>query len=118
MSQTANNKINNVQPSKNLGTVIDTQVSGEAHNNAKLEYRKLTDVKNTQVSGEVHNTNYMGINDEGIDIRNAKKITGNELNVQTHPTFYAGRASIIAQANEAIAEQELAVKTKNQTREE
>lgn len=113
MSQVSGNKVNAIQPSKNLGTVIDTQVSGEAVNNAKLEYRKVTDVQATQVSGEVHNTNYMGINEEGMDIRAAKKVTGNELNVQTNPTLYAAKAAIITAANAEIAEQEEAKKIKN-----
>lgn len=112
MSQVSGNKINAIQPSKNLGTVIDTQVSGEAVNNATHEYRKVTDVQPTQVSGEVHNTNYMGINEEGMDIRAAKKITGNELNVQTNPTIWDAKATIINEANAKIAEQEAAKKAK------
>ena len=112
MSQVSGNKINTIQPSKNVGTVIDTQVSGEAVNNAELAYRKVTDVQPTQVSGEVHNTNYMGINAEGMDIRAAKKITGNELNVQTNPTIWKGKATIIEEANAKIAVQEAAKKGK------
>lgn len=113
MSQVSGNKINAIQPSKNVGTVVNTHVSGNAINDAKLEYRKLTDVAATQVSGERHNTNYMGINEEGMDIRAAKKITGNELNVQTNPTIWDGKAAIIEGANAAIAKQEEAKKAKN-----
>lgn len=113
MSQVSGNKINAIQPSKNVGTVVNTHVSGNAVNDAKLEYRKLTDVQPTQVSGERHNTNYMGINEEGMDIRAAKKITGNELNVQTNPTIWDGKAAIIEGANAAIAKQEEAKKAKN-----
>ncbi len=113
MAQVSGNKIEAIQPSKNVGTVIDTQVSGEAVNNAKLEYRKITEVQASQVSGEVHNTNYMGINEEGMDIRAAKKVTGNELNVQTNPTVWDAKASIIDNANALIAEQEAAKKAKN-----
>jgi hypothetical protein len=111
-TQVSGNKVLNIQPSKNMGTVINTQVSGEKIN-ATHEYRKLTDVQPTQVSGERHNTNYMGINDEGMDIRAAKKITGNELNIQTHPTFYEGKNSIIAEANALLAAQEADKKEKN-----
>lgn len=113
MSQVSGNKINAIQPSKNIGTVVNTHVSGEAVNDAKLAYRKLTDVQPTQVSGERHNTNYMGINEEGMDIREAKKITGNELNVQTNPTIWDGKAAILTAANTEIAKQEEAKKVKN-----
>ena len=113
MSQVSGNKINAIQPSKNIGTVVNTHVSGEAVNDAKLAYKKLTDVQPTQVSGERHNTNYMGINEEGMDIREAKKITGNELNVQTNPTIWDGKAAILTAANAKIAKQEEAKKVKN-----
>lgn len=113
MSQVSGNKINTIQPSKNIGTVVNTHVSGEAVNDAKLAYRKLTDVQPTQVSGERHNTNYMGINEEGMDIREAKKITGNELNVQTNPTIWDGKAAILKAADAEIAKQEEAKKVKN-----
>lgn len=113
MSQVSGNKINTIQPSKNIGTVVNTHVSGEAVNDAKLAYRKLTDVQPTQVSGERHNTNYMGINEEGMDIRAAKKITGNELNVQTNPTIWDGKAAILKAADAEIAKQEEAKKAKN-----
>lgn len=110
-TQVSGNKQLNVQPSKNLGTVINTEVSGNSRE-GKYEYRKITDVQPTQVSGEVHNTNYMGINDEGMDIRAAKKITGNELNVQTYPTAYDAKKDFIADANEEIARQEADKKSK------
>ena len=113
MSQVSGNKINAIQPSKNVGTVVNTHVSGNAINDAKLEYRKLTDVAATQVSGERHNTNYMGINAEGMDIRAAKKITGNELNIKTNPTIWDGKTAIIEGANAAIVKQEEAKKAKN-----
>ena len=48
-----------------------------------------------------------------MDIRAAKKVTGNELNVQTNPTIWDAKASIINNANRAIAEQEAAKKAKN-----
>lgn len=110
-TQVSGNKQLNVQPSKNLGTVINTEVSGNSRE-GRLEYRKITDVQPTQVSGEVHNTNYMGVNDEGMDIRAAKKITGNELNVQTYPTAYDAKKDFIADANEEIARQEADKKSK------
>lgn len=110
-TQVSGNKQLNIQPSKNLGTVINTEVSGNARE-GKYEYRKITDVQPTQVSGERHNTNYMGINDEGMDIRAAKKITGNELNVQTFPTAQKAKDTFIENANEEIARQEADKKSK------
>lgn len=108
-TQVSGNKQVNIQPSKNLGTVINTEVSGN-YKKGVHAYRKITDVQPTQVSGEVHNTNYMGINDEGMDIRGTKKITGNELNVQTYPTAEDAKADFIADANELIAQQEAEAK--------
>lgn len=102
----------NIQPSRNEGTIINTQVSGNFVNGV-WEYKKITNVKPTQVSGEVHNTNYMGINDEGMDIRAAKKITGDELNVITNPTVQDAQATFIAEANEEIVKQEADKKAKN-----
>lgn len=110
-TQVSGNKQVNIQPSKNLGTVIDTEVSGNRIN-ATLKYKKLTAVQPTQVSGEVHNTNYMGVNDEGMNIRNAKKITGNELNVETYPTKQDAQAGYIYTANALIAQQEADKKSK------
>lgn len=111
-TQVSGNKQLNIQPSKNQGTVVNTVVSGNSIN-AVHEYKKITDVLPTQVSGERHNTNYMGINDEGMNIRGAKKITGNEFNVQTHPTVQDAQAAYIKECNEAIAAQELDKKAKN-----
>ena len=54
MSQVSGNKINAIQPSKNIGTVVNTHVSGEAVNDAKLAYKKLTDVQPTQVRDRRH----------------------------------------------------------------
>lgn len=113
MSQVSGNKINAIQASKNLGTVVNTQVSGNAINNARHEYRKNTDVQATQVDGNRHLTNYMGVNNEGMDILAAKKISNNELNVDTNPTLYAAKENIIYEANQTIAEQEDAKKSKN-----
>jgi hypothetical protein len=110
-TQVSGTKQLNIQPSKNLGTVIDTQVSGN-YREGVHQYKKITDVQNTQVSGERHNTNYMGINDEGMDIREAKKITGNELNVETYPTAQKAKATFISNANEEIARQEADKKSK------
>lgn len=108
-TQVSGNKQLNIQPSKNLGTVINTEVSGN-YKKGVYAYKKITDVQPTQVSGEVHNTNYMGVNDEGMDIRGTKKITGDELNVQTYPTAEDARADFIADANELIAQQEAEAK--------
>lgn len=110
-TQVSGTKQLNIQPSKNLGTVINTEVSGN-HIKGVHEYKKITDVQPTQVSGEVHNTNYLGVNDEGMDIRAAKKITGNELNVQTFPTADDAKAKFIEDANKEIAKQEADKKSK------
>ncbi|MCQ2968536.1 MAG: hypothetical protein MJ191_00165 [Clostridium sp.] len=118
-TQVSGLKNTNITPSKNLGTKVNTIVPGTAEHpsnissDAQLGYKKVTDVLPTQVSGEVHNTNYMGINDEGMDIREAKKITGNELNVETNPTAYFAKDSILAASNTLIAEQEMDKKIKN-----
>jgi hypothetical protein len=110
-TQVSGNKQLNIQPSKNQGTIINTQVSGN-YREGVHEYKKITDVQPTQVSGERHNTNYMGINDEGMDIRAAKKITGNELNVETFPTAQKAKDTFIENANEEIARQEADKKSK------
>lgn len=114
MAQVSGNKINAVQPSKNLGTVIDNQVSGEK-SDAMIGHRNLTDVQNTQVSGENKMTNYMGINAAGMDIFNTKKISENELNVKDNPTAYAAKENVIKAANVEIAKQEQAKKDKAHT---
>lgn len=112
MAQVSGKKVNYVPASKNLGTVINNQVSGSKVD-AKLEYNKITDVAKTQLYGQQKLTNYMGINDEGMNIFEAKKVTGNELNVQTNPTIWDGKAAIISAANTEIIEQEEAKKAKN-----
>ena len=73
MAQVSGNKVTTIQASKNLGTVINTQVSGNK-SNSSIGYKKITNVKPTQVSGLNKTTNYIGVNDEGMDIRKAKKI--------------------------------------------
>lgn len=94
MAQVSGNKINTVQASKNLGTVVNTQVSGDK-SNGTLEYRKLTNVAATQVSGQNKTTNYIGINDEGMDIRAAKKIDEKALTTN----HYEAKAAILKEAN-------------------
>ena len=111
-TQVSGNKIFNIQPSKNLGTAPKTQLSGKSVE-ATHEYRKLTNVKPTQVSGERHFTNYMGINNEGMNIFTTKKIDGHELNVTKHPTAYEMKNWIIENANSAIKEQEADKKLKH-----
>ena len=102
MAQVSGNKINTIQASKNLGTVINTQVSGEK-SNGQLAYRKVTNVVPTQVSGLNKTTNYMGINEEGMDIRAAKKV--DETALATNQ--YEAKAAILAEAdaklNEAVS---------------
>ena len=110
-TQVSGNKIHTIQASKNLGTVINTQVSGAA-SSAQHEYKKLTNVQATQVSGQQKLTNYMGINDEGIDIFTAKKHAENELNLETNPTIYEAKQNIIAACNAEIAVQEADKKSK------
>lgn len=111
MGQVSGNKIQSIMPSKNIGTKINTQVSGNKID-AKHEYNKITDVQKTQLDGQQKVTNYMGINDEGMDIMKAKKITGDELNVITNPTIWEGKAKILKAADERIAQHEADVKTK------
>ncbi len=111
MGQVSGNKIQSIMPSKNIGTKINTQVSGNKID-AKHEYNKITDVQKTQLDGQQKVTNYMGINDEGMDIMKAKKITGDELNVITNPTIWEGKAKILKAADERIAQHEADVKAK------
>lgn len=111
MGQVSGNKIQSIMPSKNIGTKINTQVSGNKID-AKHEYNKITDVQKTQLDGQQKVTNYMGINDEGMDIMKAKKVTGDELNVITNPTIWEGKAKILKAADERIAQHEADVKTK------
>lgn len=111
-TQVSGNKIFNIQPSKNLGTAPKTQLSGKAVE-ATHEYRKLTNVKPTQVSGGRHFTNYMGINDEGMNIFTTKKINGDVLGVEKHPTAYEMKNWIIENANSAIKTQEADKKLKH-----
>ena len=112
MPQVSGNKVQTIQPSKNMGTVINNEVSGNKID-AVHEYKKITNVLPTQVDGQDKMTNYMGINDEGMDIMAAKKITGNELNVQTNPTVYDAKATTIHNANKLIAKQEADAKAKH-----
>ena len=111
MGQVSGNKIQSIMPSKNIGTKINTQVSGNKID-AKHEYNKITDVQKTQLDGQQKVTNYMGINDEGMDIMKAKKVTGDELNVITNPTIWEGKAKILKAADERIAQHEADVKAK------
>lgn len=111
-TQVSGNKIFNIQPSKNLGTAPKTQLSGKAVE-ATHEYRKLTNVKPTQVSGGRHFTNYMGINDEGMNIFTTKKINGDVLGIEKHPTAYEMKNWIIENANSAIKTQEADKKLKH-----
>lgn len=111
-TQVSGNKIHTIQASKNLGTVIDTQVSGEK-SAAQHGYKKLTNVQATQVSGQQKLTNYMGINDEGMDIFAAKKHAANELNLETNPTIYEGKQNILDEVNAKIEAQEADKKRKH-----
>lgn len=111
-TQVSGNKVHTIQASKNLGTVINTQVSGEK-SAAQHGYKKLTNVQATQVSGQQKLTNYMGINDEGMDIFAAKKHAENELNLETNPTIYEGKQNIIADVNAKIEAQEADKKRKH-----
>ena len=99
MAQVSGNKVSTVQASKNLGTVINTQVSGEK-SNGKLGYKKLTNGKPSQVSGLNKTTNYMGINEEGMDIRAAKKIDEKALATNQ----YEAKAAILAEADAKLNE--------------
>lgn len=99
MAQVSGNKVTTIQASKNLGTVVNTQVSGEK-SNGQLGYRKITDVAPTQVSGLNKTTNYMGINEEGIDIRAAKKV--DETALATNQ--YEAKAAILAEADAKLNE--------------
>lgn len=99
MAQVSGNKVTAIQASKNLGTVINTQVSGDK-SNGSVGYKKLTNVKPTQVSGLNKTTNYMGINEEGIDIRKAKKI--DETALATNQ--YEAKAAILAEADAKLNE--------------
>lgn len=99
MAQVSGNKVTTIQASKNLGTVINTQVSGDK-SNGSVGYKKITNVKPTQVSGLNKTTNYMGINEEGIDIRKAKKI--DETALATNQ--YEAKAAILAEADAKLNE--------------
>lgn len=110
-TQVSGKKVHTIQASKNLGTVINTQVSGEK-SAAQHGYKKLTNVQATQVSGQQKLTNYMGINDEGMDIFATKKHAENELNLETNPTIYEGKQNIIDEVNAKIETQEADKKRK------
>lgn len=110
-TQVSGEKVHAVQASKNLGTVINTQVSGEK-SAAQHGYKKLTNVQATQVSGQQKLTNYMGINDEGMNIFATKKHAENELNLETNPTIYEGKQNIIDEVNAKIETQEADKKRK------
>ena len=97
MAQVSGNKVTTVQASKNLGTVVNTQVSGEK-SNGKLGYKKLTNGKPTQVSGLNKTTYYMGINTEGMDIRAAKKV--DETALATNQ--YESKAAIFKDATDRL----------------
>ena len=97
MAQVSGNKVNTIQASKNLGTVINTQVSGDK-SNGSVGYKKITNVKPTQVSGLNKTTNYMGVNDEGMDIRKAKKIDEKALATNQ----YESKAAIFKNATDRL----------------
>ena len=97
MAQVSGSKVTTIQASKNLGTVVNTQVSGEK-SNGKLGYKKLTNGKPTQVSGLNKTTNYMGINTEGMDIRAAKKIDEKALATNQ----YEAKAAILKDAADRL----------------
>lgn len=97
MAQVSGNKVTTIQASKNLGTVINTQVSGDK-SNGSVGYKKITNVKPTQVSGLNKTTNYMGVNDEGIDIRKAKKIDEKALATNQ----YESKAAIFKNATDRL----------------
>ena len=97
MAQVSGNKVSTVQASKNLGTVVNTQVSGEKSNGA-LGYKKITNVQPSQVSGLNKTTNYMGINEEGMDIRAAKKIDEKALATN----HYDAKAAILKEAADRL----------------
>lgn len=106
MAQVSGSKVTTIQASKNLGTVVNTQVSGEK-SNGKLGYKKLTNVQPTQVSGLNKTTNYMGINEEGMDIRAAKKIDEKALatnNYDAKATILKEAANKLNQTVAAVAE--------------
>lgn len=97
MAQVSGSKVTTIQASKNLGTVVNTQVSGEK-SNGKLGYKKLTNVQPTQVSGLNKTVNYMGINAEGMDIRAAKKIDEKALATN----HYDSKAAILKDAADRL----------------
>ena len=97
MAQVSGNKVTTIQASKNLGTVINTQVSGDK-SNGSVGYKKITNVKPTQVSGLNKTTNYMGINEEGMDIRAAKKV--DETALATNQ--YESKAAIFKDATDRL----------------
>ena len=113
MAQVSGNKVTAIQASKNLGTVINTQVSGDK-SNGSVGYKKLTNVKPTQVSGLNKTTNYMGINEEGMDIRKAKKI--DETALATNQ--YEAKAAILAEADAKLNETVNAVAEASEASEE
>ena len=97
MAQVSGNKVTTIQASKNLGTVINTQVSGDK-SNGSVGYKKITNVKPTQVSGLNKTVNYMGINAEGMDIRKAKKIDEKALATN----HYDSKAAILKDAADRL----------------
>lgn len=102
----------NVPASRNVGTKINTQVSG-SKSKATLGYRKITDVKKSQVSGQNKLTNYMGINSEGMDIFHAKKIIGYSADEDGNLyDAYAVKSHIFYDADTRQAEQEYAANHK------
>lgn len=110
MSQVTGNKIHTVQASKNLGTVINTQVSGE-NTTAIQESKARNKGVKTQLAGLNKMANYMGTNDEGMNIFETKKVD---------KTFYQKdqytcQSDIIKKANEEIVKQEKAKKEKYKT---
>ena len=106
-TQVSGNKVQSIQASKNLGTVVNTQLSGEK-SNGQLGYRKITNVQKTHLDGLNKVTNYMGINNEGMNIMEAKKVDSEFYNKNQ----YDCQNEILEDAKERIAIQEFDKKLK------
>jgi hypothetical protein len=109
-TQVSGNKVQSIQASKNLGTVVNTQLSGEK-SNGQLGYRKITNVQKTHLDGLNKVTNYMGINNEGMNIMEAKKVDNEFYNKNQ----YDCQNEILEDVNERIAIQELDKKLKTRS---
>lgn len=107
-TQVSGNKVQSIQASKNLGTVVNTQVSGEK-SNGQLGYKKITNVQKTHLGGLNKMTNYMGINNEGMNIMETKKVD---------ESFYAKnqydcKNEALVAAAETLAQHEADLKAKH-----